>query len=118
MEHVNILTQEPIMQALAWPPVVIGIIGVLITLFSMFYFALYKKDPDKTMKGYKVALLTLPLMLLATWICDSFFPVETGRYKYSGTLDDNMTIVEYKKFQDTYINIRYVDDIWYWEDKE
>lgn len=118
MEHVNILTQEPIMRGLVWPPVVIGVFGMLTTVFSLCYFCLYKKDHDKTVKGYIAAFSTLPLMLTAMLICTVFFPVETGRYKYSGTLDDNMTIVEYKKFQDTYTNIRYVDNVWYWEDKE
>lgn len=69
-------------------------------------------------QGDIIALALSPVMLICMFVCNIFFPVETGRYKYEGTLDPEMTIVEFEEFQQQYSNVRFEDGVWKWEDKE
>lgn len=122
MEHVNIISQETITEGLKWPPVIFAFIGLLFCFAAFGYLIFHKYIKgdylDRVAKLLMHAMACIVLMMLTMGICSIFFPVETGRYKYSGTLDDDMTIVEFKEFQETYTNIEYKDGIWYWEDKE
>ena len=119
MEHVTIISQEAITRGLWWPPLIPGIIGCLFAL-SIFVVLAFcpKRAYDMSMKLMLHAIVCLGLFMIMTGICNFFFPVETGRYKYEGTLDPDMTIVEFEEFQQQYSNVRFEDDIWKWEDKE
>lgn len=117
-ENINIITQEAITEALLWPILVIGIIGILFALSALIILEIHPKDWWERVNRLCIHFIVcMPLMIVTAVICTIFFPVETGRYKYMGTLDDDMTIVEYKEFQETYTNIKYEDGLWYWEDK-
>lgn len=118
MEHINIISKEAITEGLKWPPVVVGIIGILFCLAIFVVLIIKPKDVhDRCIRLMLHSLACLGLMLVTMLICTIFFPVETGKYKYAGTLDDEMSIKEYKEFEATYTNIRYEDGFWYWEDK-
>ena len=117
MEHVTIISQEAITRGLMWPPVVVGILAILI-LISFYVTSLVKKDFEIVVKGFLVTMCMIPIMMLTMFVCNVFFPVETGRYKYEGTLDPDMTIVEFEEFQQQYSNVRFEDGVWKWEDKE
>lgn len=117
MEHLNIISQEAITRGLIWPPVVIGIFAILI-MFTFVILSFVKKDLDLCVKGFIIALALYPVMLLSMLVCNKCFPEETGRYKYTATLDPEMTITEFEEFQQTYDDIRCEDGVWYFEDKE
>ena len=117
MEHVTIMSPEAITRGLMWPPVVVGILAILI-LISFYVKSLIKKDLEIAVKGFLVTMCMMLVMLLTMFVCNVFFPVETGQYKYEGTLDPDMTIVEFEEFQQQYSNVRFEDGVWKWEDKE
>ena len=117
MEHVTIISQEAITRGLWWPPVVVGILAIVI-LISFYVTSLIKKDFEIVVKGFLVTICFMPVMMLTMHICNLFFPVETDRYRYEGTLDPDMTIVEFEEFQQQYSNVRFEDGVWKWEDKE
>ena len=116
MEHVTIISQEAITRGLIWPPVVIGVIAMIFAVSGMI---IVWKNVDLAGKLLGAAgIIGIPAMFLSMLICSIFFPVETGRYKYEGTLDPDMTIVEFEEFQQHYSNVRFEDGVWKWEDKE
>ena len=117
MEHVIIISQEAITRGLWWPPVVVGILAILI-MISFYIISVVKKDLEIAVKGFLVTLCMMLVMMLTMFVCAVFFPVETGRYKYEGTLDPDMTIVEFEEFQQQYSNVRFEESVWKWEDKE
>ena len=116
MEHVTIISQEAITRGLEWPPAAIACIAILI-LITCFILALIKTDMNVAVKGILITMILIPIMLITALICRAFFPVETGRYKYEGTLDPDMTIVEFEEFQQQYKDVRFEDSVWKWEDK-
>ena len=119
MEHVTIISQEAITRGLWWPPLIPAIIGILFALsIFVILFICPKKVYDICVKLMLHAIVCLGLFMVMTGICNFFFPVETGRYKYEGTLDPEMTIVEFEEFQQHYSNVRFEDGVWKWEDKE
>lgn len=116
MDHINIITQEAITQGLAWPSLVIDFVGIFFAISALLVLIFEPRDWEKHAKILIIhAAITIPLMILSGLICNTFFPVETGHYKYTGTFDDDMTILEFVKFQEAYTNIEYKDGIWYWE---
>ena len=124
MEHVTIISQEAITRGLWWPVVVVGIIGILFVLAGLIFTIpdMLKGRPELSSER-PINLLThaaavVPVLFLTMLICSVFFPVETGRYRYEGTLDPDMTIVEFEEFQQQYSNVRFEDGVWKWEDKE
>ena len=118
-EHITILSKEAITRGLVWPPVIIGIIGILFVLSVFVVLIVKPKRIHSICAGLMICeVCCLFAMLIATLICTIFFPVETGRYKYTGTLSDEMSIKEYKEFEETYTNITYKEGVWHWEDKE
>ena len=121
MEHINIISQEAITRGLEWPPIVIGIIGILFVLYAFILLFKFRNDVDKATKHcvnlFTHAFVCIVLLVIAEGVCTLFFPVETGRYKYEGTLDPDMTIVEFEEFQQQYSNVRFEDGVWKWEDK-
>ena len=61
----------------------------------------------------------MPILYLSMGICTWFFPVETGRYEYTAKLDEDLTVLEFAEFQETYTDIEYIgDNIWRFEDKK
>lgn len=117
-ENINIITQEAITRPLIWPVLVIGVIGILFALSIIIVLIIRPKDwYERTKRLFYHAYACIPLMIVTEIICAIYFPVATGRYKYTGILDDDMTIVEYVEFQEAYANIKYEDGLWYWEDK-
>lgn len=119
MEHVTIISQEVITRGLWQPPLIPAIIGMLfaVSIFFVLFFC-PKRVYDISMKLMLHAIVCIGLFMITTTICNIFFPVETGRYKYKGTLDTEMTIVEFEEFQQKYSNVRFEDGVWKWEDKE
>lgn len=123
MEHVTIISQEAITRGLWWPVVVVGVIGILFVLAAWISSIPDIKRGDTTISSERPinllihAAAVVPIMFLTMMICTIFFPVETGRYKYEGTLDPNMTIVEFEEFEQQYSNVRFEDGVWKWEDK-
>ena len=118
MEHVTIISQEAITRGLLWPPLVVGIAGILFALAPILYLIIKPKNVyDRIIYLFYHAATCIVLMMLTCSICSYWFPVETGRYKYEGTLDPEMTIVEFEEFQQKYSNVRFEDDVWKWEDK-
>ena len=118
MEYINIIAQEEITKAPAWPSHLIG--GIVIALLiGLMICSFTTSDPCKVLERMLVVggvgLLTFFVIYLITAI---FFRVPTGRYKYEATVDkDKITVSEYEKFIEEY-NPTIKDGIYYWEDKE
>ena len=119
MEHVTIISQEAITQGLFWPTLIVGVVGILFVSIAMLYLIIKPKNMHaRIIYLFYHAVVCMGLMLITSAICSWFFPVETGRYRYEGTLDLDMTIVEFEEFQQQYSNVRFENDVWKWEDKE
>ena len=119
MEHVTIISQEAITRGLFWPTLVVGIAGILFASASIVYLIIKPKNVyDRILYLFYHAAACIVVMMFTSSICSLCFPVETGRYRYEGTLDPDMTIVEFEEFQQQYSNVRFEDDVWKWEDKE
>ena len=123
MDHVNIISQEAITTGLLWPVLVVGAVALFFILWSLILCVkeinkghMYITD-DKPIRLLSYGFACVPIMFFTILICTIFFPVETGRYKYEGTLDPDMTIVEFEEFQQQYSNVRFEDGVWKWEDK-
>lgn len=118
MEHVDIITKEAITRGLAWPPLIFAAIGIgfALSVFAVL-FVKPRKYLDKCYNLMLCAAACIPVMLVTMLICTIFFPVETGHYTYTATLDREMTITEFEEFQQSYDNITYEDGVWYFEDK-
>lgn len=119
MEHVTIISQEAITRGLWWPPLIPAIIGTLFVLTAILYCIIKPKNMYDRI-GYLLchSAACIVLMMLTCVICSLCFQVETGQYKYEGTLDPEMTIVEFEEFQQQYSNVRFEEGVWKWEDKE
>ena len=117
MEYVYIITKEAITRGLVWPTVVIGTIAILI-MFIYNIIVVIRKDENLCVRVYIIVFVLLFIMLLSPLVCNRWFTIDTGRYKYTATLAPEMTIVEFEKFQETYANITYKDGVWHFEDKE
>ena len=119
MEHITIISQEAITAGLMWPTLVVGIAGILFALTPILYLIIKPKNVyDRIVYLFYHAAACIVIMMITNAICALYFPVETGRYKYEGTLDPDMTIVEFEEFQQQYSNVRFEDGVWKWEDKE
>ena len=121
MEHVTISSQEAITRGLVWPPVVVGSIAICFVIAAVIV-SIVGMIKRCYVYGHCLTLLThaicmIPIMFLTMGICTVFFPQETGRYRYEGTFDHDMTIVEFEEFQQQYSNVRFEDGVWKWEDK-
>ena len=122
MEHVTIISQEAITQGLLWPSIVVGSIaicfavaaGIVSTVGMVKRCYVY----DHCVNLIVHAICMIPILFLTMGICTICFPQETGRYRYEGTFDSNMTVVEFEEFQQKYDNVRFEDGVWKWEDKE
>ena len=121
MEHINIITQEAITKPVVWPVVVVLCIAIAFTIggFVWLIIGQVKRTyvDDHSINILVHAACMIPITLITMAICSIWFPVETGRYKYEGTLDPNMTIVEFEEFSQQYDNVRFEDVVWKWEDK-
>ena len=118
MEHINIITKEAITRGLEWPPLIPAIAGIAFALSILVVLIVCPKRVYGICINLMLhAFACLSLMLITMGICTAFFPVETGRYKYTATLDPEMTIVEFEKFQQSYNNIQCENGVWYFEDK-
>ena len=123
IEHVNIITQEAITQPLFWPILVVGCIAIAFTIAGLVRAIIGDIIGDIYVYDHCINLFVhaacmIPILFVTMSICSIWFPVETGRYKYEGTLDPNMTIVEFEEFNQQYTNVRFEDGVWKWEDKE
>ena len=122
IEHVNIITQEAITQPLRWPAIVVGCIGIVFAIACLVSSMIGEIEKiyvfDRCIKLLIHATFMIPILFITMAICEIWFPVETGRYKYEGTLDPDMTIVEFEEFSQQYEDVRFEDGVWKWEDKE
>ena len=113
----EVITKTPITRGLVWPVIVVGCILIAVCIFSIIYTTKTKKDCSKAL--FYCVFAGLPILYLSMGICTWFFPVETGRYEYTATLNENMSIVEFAKFQQDYEDIEYIgDNVWRFKDKE
>ena len=121
-EHINIITQEAITRPIVWPVVVTGCIGICFVIAGLIWatVGLTKQvDVEKHCANcFAHAACMIPMLFITMTICAIWFPVETGRYKYEGTLDSDITIVEFEEFFQQYDNVRFEDGLWKWEDKQ
>ena len=101
MEYVNIITQEAITKPLVWPVVVVSCIAVAFAVAALVITCVrYNRIEiyyDTLINLLIHSVCMIPIMFLTMAVCSSFPRVETGRYKYEGTLDPNMTIVEFEE---------------------
>lgn len=113
----EIITKTPITKGLMWPPIVIGCILILICICSIIYTTVKRKDCSKVL--FYCAFAGIPILYTSMAICTIFFPVETGRYEYTAKLNEDLTVVEFAEFQETYTDIEYIgDDVWRFKDKQ
>lgn len=122
MEHITVISQEAITQPLFWPGIVVGCIGLAFAIAGLVVLSIGVVNRinlyDHSIILIVHAVCMIPIMLVTMAVCSIWFPVETGRYKYEGTLDPEMTIVEFEEFQQQYSNVRFEEGVWKWEDKE
>lgn len=122
MEHINIITQEVITKPLAWPVVVVGCIGIAFAIGALIWSIIgqatrtYVEDHCVNLLSHAACMI--PIMFVTMAICSIFFRVETDMYKYTGTIDDEISAVEFAEFYATYDDIKFIDGVWMWEDKE
>ena len=113
----EVITKTPITKGLIWPPIVIGCILMAVCICCIVYTTVKRKDCSNIL--LYCVLAGMPLLYLSMAICTLFFPVETGRYEYIAKLNEDLTIVEFAEFQETYTDIEYIgDNIWRFKDKE
>lgn len=117
IDHITIITKEAITRGLAWPPVVIGAVCITIMCVQLVRFGITKNADVLFNWMISITFIGIPVLFTSMAVCSIFFPVETGRYKYSGILDSDMSTVEFEEFNQTYSNIVFKDGVWYWEDK-
>ena len=122
-ENITIFTQTEITDYPKWIVASILLLCIIAVIIAwVVCLKSQKKDPDK---AYKHFIDTLLIIIAVGLVLSTIFGVisctllryPTGKYRYSGDLPDDMTIVEYEEFQQTYTNVKYEDGIWYWEDK-
>lgn len=113
----EIITKTPITKGLMWPPIVIGCILIIICFCSIIYATVKRKDCSKVL--FYLFFIGLPILYTSVPICTIFFPVETGRYEYTAKLSEDLTVVEFAEFQETYTDIEYIgDNVWRFKDKQ
>lgn len=121
-EYINIITQEAITRPLMWPSVLVGCIAIGFVIAGLVWTtigSIRRIDVDKHCANcFAHIVILIPALFVTMAICSIWFPVETDRYKYEGTLDPNMTIVEFEEFNQQYDNVRFEDGVWKWEDKK
>lgn len=119
MEHINIISQEPITEPLQWPITLVGALAI-VAIFAVLIWATATKRMGEDRTGVLLGIVGtvgMSLLLIAMFICSVFFQVPTGRYRYEATIDkDKITVSEYEQFIEEY-NPTIKDGIYYWEDK-
>ena len=117
-EYITIISKEAITRGIAWPTLIIAAISLLVVIIGGFISLKIDDDLKIFFISFYISIIGVLLTIACGWVCDAFFPVETGRYKYSGTIDENTPIVEFIEFKESYDNVECKDGIWYWEDKQ
>ena len=118
MEHVTIISQEAITKGSMWPVTIVGVITMAVLIGALIDLSIsHNAHRTITITANAACFGTLAMLVMAI-LTASVFQVPTGRYRYEGTFDPEMTIVEFEEFQEQYSNIRFEDGIWKWEDKE
>jgi hypothetical protein len=119
VEHINIISQEPITEPLQWPITLVGALAI-VAIFTVLIWATATKRMGEDRTGVLLGLVGtvgMSLLLIAMFICSVFFQVPTGRYRYEATIDkDKITVSEYGQFIEEY-SPTIKDGIYYWEDK-
>ena len=114
LEHITVFTKEEITQCLAWPLLTLGGVLIAMTLVGLIIYVATHKDSIASVVLKLVTFIGLPLLVLVGILCDTCFAQGTGRYQYSGVVDEEVSMVE---FYDAYTNVSCQDGVWYWEDK-
>lgn len=113
----EVITKTPITRGLIWPPIVIGCILIAVCISYLVCATVKRKDCSNVL--FYCTFAGIPILFLSMAICTWFFPVETGRYEYTAKLNENLTVVEFAEFQETYTDIEYIgDNVWRFKDKE
>lgn len=116
MEYINIISKEEIFKPYPLPITVVGCLVIAAVLSSYIYWGIVK-DPNKIIKYLSVVgSIGLSCFMIAIIICNTFFQIPTGRYRYEVTIDkDKITVAQYEEFIEKY-NPTIKDGIYYWEE--
>ena len=118
MEHVTIISQEAITKGSIWPVTIAGLITITVLIGALIDLAISHNAHRTITITANAACFGILAILLMAILTVSIFQVPTGRYRYEGTFDPDMTITEFEEFQEQYSNVRFEEGIWKWEDKE
>lgn len=115
MEYINIISKEEITQAFQLPITIVGWLAIAAVLSTLIYMAIVK-NPFKAM-SYLFTMGTAGIVFttITLIVCNAFFRVPTGKYKYTATIDrDKITVSQYEEFIEEYHPV-IKDGIYYWE---
>lgn len=120
MEHINIISKEPVMESPLWQGLAVLAICIFIMVcFCIYGFGRYYKEGN--LLSYKwmvvMTICTISFEIISLWICDKYFnKVPTGTYKYEATIDkDKITVQQYEEFIEKY-KPDIINGVYYWEE--
>lgn len=116
MEYINIISKEPIMGIPLWQGFIVLVICIFLLICSFYLYRLISID----MHIYALCaiFIILGIEVASLGICDKYFSVPTGTYKYEATINkDKITIQQYEDFIEKY-NPTIKDGVYYWESEE
>lgn len=109
MEEMHIIEQTPVTSdtSMFW---IVFILGVVVAMGALIVLNIKNGRREKD----KIVLIFYAIGI-AIMILSTAFTVETGRYTYKCTFDDNITVKDITEHFDI---IDVVDDVWIVKDKE
>ena len=112
----NIISKEAITSFKQWPAHVVGFIIILSIIIITIYSCKSKNIDILVDLGLIIMVGGTILFLITYGLCSLFYRYDTGRYKYTATLDDSYSINE---IYENYTNISYDENtnIYTFEDK-
>lgn len=123
IEHVTIISQEPITIMAPWISNVIAIFGFTLISFlsGLLVYSHRQKKKLSNESIFKTVLFTgsigLCVLFILGLIAGIFFRVPSGRYRYEATInEENMTVAEYNEFKKAYNHTCYKNGIYHFED--
>lgn len=117
MGYINIISKEQITTTTPWQALIVLMICILMLACSVYGF---KRVPLRYFKIYSIFVLIIitSFEIISLVVCDKYFSVPTGKYKYEATINkDKITIQQYEEFIEKY-NPTIKNGIYYWESEE
>ena len=113
MNGVDIISQTPIVETKSWVPSLFGTVLFISIMFVIFVVNHLINKPQK--KVVPIISLVLGIAFIIAMFCSMpLLNHETGRYKYTAYISEDVSMVEFNK---QYTNIEYSDGIWSFEDR-